>query len=143
MIQVTSRERRLKDLKFMVAAKILDEISGLYSRYEKAIGELVVNGYDADANVAEIEVDRHRITIRDNGSGMDEQDIREAYMFLGTGQKRATRRTPIYHRLPIGNKGLGKLAGLGIAKRMEVRSVKDGRGYAFAVDRDELNAGSG
>ena len=32
-------------------------------------------------------------------------------MFLGSGQKRATTRTPVFHRLPIGDKGIGKLAG--------------------------------
>ena len=143
MIQVTSRERRLKDLKFMVAAKILDEISGLYSRYEKAIAELVVNGYDADANSVVIDTGRERIVISDNGSGMDEQDIREVYMFLASGQKRVVRRTPIYHRLPIGSKGIGKLAGLGIARRMEVRTTKNARGYSFAVDLDELKGGRG
>jgi hypothetical protein len=150
---------RLHDLKFTVATRMLDHISGgMYSKYPKAISELVVNGYDADANYVTVDIKagsglipeeklaravfgdkwEGKIVIQDNGEGMDEQDIREGYMFLGSAQKRATARTPIYHRLPIGNKGIGKLAGFGIAKRMEIRTVKNGKAFEFCLDRDEL-----
>lgn len=133
--------RKLRDLKFTVATRMLDHMSlSMYSKYPKAIGELVVNGYDADANYASVSIQstKDKIVIEDNGEGMDEQDIREAYMFLGSGQKRATARTAIYHRLPIGNKGIGKLAGFGIARRIEVKTIKNDKSYEFCVDRDEL-----
>lgn len=136
-----SEARRLRDLKFVVATRMLDHIGvSMYSKYPKAIGEIVVNGYDADANYISVDIrpGQDEIVIEDNGEGMDEQGIREGYMFLGSGQKRAVTRTPIYHRLPIGNKGIGKLAGFGIAKRIEVRTVKDGKAFEFCLDRDEL-----
>jgi hypothetical protein len=136
-----SNGRRLRDLKFVVATQMLDHIGvSMYSKYPKAIGELVVNGYDADANyvVVDIRPNEDRITIEDNGEGMNERDIREGYMFLGSGQKRAIARTPIYHRLPIGNKGIGKLAGFGIARRIEVKTIKDVTALEFCLDRDEL-----
>jgi len=135
------KTRRLRDLKFIVATRMLDHIGvSMYSRYQKAIGELVVNGYDADANyvVVNVKTGEDKITIEDNGDGMNEQDIREGYMFLGSGQKRATKRTRVFHRLPIGNKGIGKLAGFGIARRMEVKTVKDGKALEFCLDRQEL-----
>jgi hypothetical protein len=151
--------QRLRDLKFTVATRMLDHISvSMYSKYPKAIGELVVNGYDADANYVTVDIKaggglapeeklmravlgnkgRDKIVIQDNGEGMDEQDIREGYMFLGSEQKRAAKQTPIFHRLPIGNKGIGKLAGFGIAKRIEVRTVKNNEAFEFFIDRDEL-----
>ena len=150
---------RLRDLKFTVATRMLDHIGvSMYSKYPKAIGEIVVNGYDADANYVTVDIKageglvpeeklmravfgdngKDKIVIQDNGEGMDEQDIREAYMFLGSGQKRAITRTPVFHRLPIGNKGIGKLAGFGIAKRIEIRTVKNGKAFEFCLDRDEL-----
>lgn len=112
----------------------------MYSKYPKAIGELVVNGYDADANYVTVNIkpNEDKIIIEDNGEGMDELDIREGYMFLGSGQKRAISRTAIYHRLPIGNKGIGKLAGFGIAKRIEVKTTKNGKSFEFYMDREEL-----
>jgi len=136
-----SNGRRLRDLKFVVAAQMLDHIGvSMYSKYPKAIGELVVNGYDADANYVFVDIrpNEDRITIEDNGEGMDERDIREGYMFLGSGQKRAIARTAIYHRLPIGNKGIGKLAGFGIARRIEVKTIKNGKALEFYLDRDDL-----
>lgn len=133
--------RRLRDLKFVVATQMLDHIGvSMYSKYPKAIGELVVNGYDADANhvFVDIRPSEDIITIEDNGEGMNERDIREGYMFLGSGQKRSISRTPIYHRLPIGNKGIGKLAGFGIARRIEIKTVKEGKALEYCLDRDEL-----
>ncbi|MDD5339259.1 MAG: ATP-binding protein [Dehalococcoidales bacterium] len=135
--------QRLRDLKFVVATRMLDHMSiSMYSKYPKAIGELVVNGYDADANYVNviIQPNKDTIIIEDNGEGMDENAIRQAYMFLGSAQKRVTARTPIYHRLPIGNKGIGKLAGFGIAKRIELKTTKDEKTYEFCMDRDNLEA---
>jgi len=135
------KSHKLRDLKFITATRMLDHMSlAMYSKYPKAVGELAVNGYDADANYVSINIQpaQDKIVIQDNGEGMDEHNIREGYMFLGSAQKRATARTPIYHRLPIGNKGIGKLAGFGIAKRIEVRTVKNGKAFEFCLDRDEL-----
>jgi hypothetical protein len=150
---------RLRDLKFTVATRMLDHIGvSMYSKYPKAIGELVVNGYDADANYVTVDIragsglapeekliravlgdkGKEKIVIQDNGEGMDEQDIREGYMFLGSEQKRVTKQTPVFHRLPIGNKGIGKLAGFGIAKRIEIKTVKNDKAFEFCLDRDEL-----
>lgn len=140
-VDKNKKGRKLRDLKFTVATRMLDHIGvSMYSKYPKAIGELVVNGYDADANYVCVNIQPMKdiIVIEDNGEGMSEKDIREAYMFLGSGQKRATSRTTVYHRLPIGNKGIGKLAGFGIARRIEVKTVKNEKSFEFCIDRDEL-----
>lgn len=158
MKEHNSSSHRLRDLKFITATRMLDHIGvSMYSKFPKAIAELVVNGYDADATYVTVNIKRapkrkrgastpdmfdsnieNIITIEDNGEGMNEQDIREGYMFLGSGQKRIVKRTPLLHRLPIGNKGIGKLAGFGIAKRIEVKTIKDGTGYEFVLDRDSF-----
>jgi len=135
------QQQALKPLRWRVATRMLDHVGiSMYSQYPKAIAELVVNEYDADANHVTVDIEPDTVTISGNGSGMDEKDIREGYMFLGSAQKRAVKRTPIYHRLPIGNKGIGKLAGLGMANRMEVRTIKGGMGHVFHIDRAALDA---
>ena len=61
---------RLRDLKFITATRMLDHIGlSMYSKYSKAVSELVVNGYDADANyvVVSIRPDKNTIVIEDNG----------------------------------------------------------------------------
>lgn len=66
---------------------------------------------------------------------MSEEDIKERYLFIGydrriTGQKTAKGRDI------IGNKGIGKLAGFGISKKIRVVTVKDKVQSEFELDRD-------
>jgi hypothetical protein len=132
--------KRLEPLTFGVAAKMIDHIGlAMYNKFTKAISELVVNGYDADATKVDVDIKANRITITDNGSGMDERGIREEYMMLASNHKRNARKTPKFGRLPIGNKGIGKLAGLGIAKSMRVITIKDSRRYEYPIDLENID----
>jgi len=134
-----NNQQKLKPLKLVPVPRLLDHIGlAMYSKFTKAVGELVVNGYDADATRVDVEVKSNEVVIKDNGSGMDEQGIREGYMLLGADVKRVEKRTKKFGRLPIGNKGIGKLAGLGIANKMEIITVKEGKEYSFSIDREEL-----
>jgi len=136
---MSDNQQRLNPLKFVPVPRLLDHIGlAMYSKFTKAIGELVVNGYDADATRVDVEVKSNEVVIKDNGSGMDEQGIREGYMLLGADVKRVEKRTKKFSRLPIGNKGIGKLAGLGIANKMEIITVKNGKEFSFSIDREEL-----
>jgi hypothetical protein len=128
-------------LKFRTSTNLLDLLGvNMYSSVPKAISELVVNGYDADANYVVVTSYPDRIVVEDNGDAMDEQSIREQYMFLGSRHKRRQPMTPRFHRAPIGAKGIGKLAGLGIAKRIEIETWRDGMSYAWTIDRDEMES---
>jgi len=134
-----ARATTLRPIKFRPVPRLLDHIGlAMYSNFNKAIAELVVNGYDADATHVAVKIDAKEIIIRDDGAGMNEDDIRNSYMMLGSDQKRNLKRTPRFNRLPIGNKGIGKLAGLGIARRISVTTTKDGVTLAYDIDRDEL-----
>jgi len=136
---MSDNQQKLKPLKLVPVPRLLDHIGlAMYSKFTKAIGELVVNGYDADATRVDVDINSNEVIIKDNGSGMDEQNIRDNYMLLGADTKRVEKRTKKFGRLPIGNKGIGKLAGLGIANKMEIISVKDSKEYSFSIDRGEL-----
>jgi len=112
-------------LKFRTSTNILDLLGvQMYSSVPKAISELVVNGYDADATYVTVTSGSTEIVVEDNGEAMDEEAIRTQYMFLGSRHKRNQPFTARLHRRPIGAKGIGKLAGLGIARRM--RSSRGG-----------------
>jgi hypothetical protein len=134
-----ARATNLVPIKFRPVPRLLDHIGlAMYSNFNKAIAELVVNGYDADATHVAVEIGANEISIRDDGAGMNEDDIRNSYMMLGSDQKRSIKRTPRFDRLPIGNKGIGKLAGLGIARRISVTTTKGGVTLGYDIDRDEL-----
>jgi len=134
-----NNQQKLKPLKLVPVPRLLDHIGlAMYSKFTKAIGELVVNGYDADATRVDVDIKSDEISIKDDGSGMDESGIRDGYMLLGADTKRKTKKTLKFGRLPIGNKGIGKLAGLGIANKISVTTIKDDKEYSFSIDREEL-----
>jgi hypothetical protein len=130
---------KVRQVRFKVSTRLLDHLGlNMYSSVPKAISEVVVNGYDADASLVTVTSSERSIVVEDNGGGMATQSIEEQFLILASDHKRRTGRTPIYHRDPIGAKGIGKLAGLGIAKRIEVETWRDGVVSSFAIDRDEM-----
>jgi hypothetical protein len=132
--QITERQVR-----FRVSTKLLDHLGlNLYSSAPKAISEVVVNGFDADASLVTVRSSETSIVVEDNGAGMDAEAIDGQFLILASGHKRRAGRTPIFHRDPIGAKGIGKLAGLGIARRIDVETWRDGIVSSFAIDREEM-----
>lgn len=85
-----------------------------------AVFELVKNAYDADATVCNVTLEypedpqNASITILDDGCGMDEETIRNAWMTIATDfratQRMENKRSPKFHRFPLGEKGLGRLS---------------------------------
>ncbi len=131
---------KLKPLKFISVTRLLDHLGiATYNKYTKSLKELVANGYDADATRIMIWLDKNKILICDNGTGMNEKEIREGYMMIGSGHKRNIQKTILFKRLPIGNKGIGKLAGFGISRIMNVTTIKDGIKYSFEMDKKEMD----
>lgn len=129
---------------FKAITRLLDNIGlAMYSSVPRAIGELVANSYDADAEIVRITIPKEfgpdsGIIIEDNGIGMTRKQIDEEYMVLGLDRRKKRRRTP-KGRLPIGNKGIGKLAGLGIAEVMFVETVHDGIKCSFEIDKSKMD----
>lgn len=84
-----------------------------------AVFELVKNAYDADASevVVRLELasaEAPMITVTDDGEGMSLETLRSVWLVPGDEHRRRQRlnneRSPRYHRLPLGEKGLGRFA---------------------------------
>lgn len=84
-----------------------------------AVFELVKNGYDADANEVVVQLDLSRgkkptITVIDDGEGMTLDVLRSVWLVPGDDhrqkQRQADQRSRKHHRLPLGEKGLGRFA---------------------------------
>ena len=82
-----------------------------------AVFELVKNSYDADAESVTVElnlgIETPSIVVWDHaGIGMSHDDIIEKWMEIGTQSKRGENkvRTEKFHRMPLGEKGVGRLA---------------------------------
>ncbi len=94
---------------------------------EQGIIELVKNSYDADATgccveLSQVLVPGGTIAIEDNGNGMDETDLLDGFLLIGRSRKSPGQRTSRLQRLPVGDKGLGRLAALRLGTRVIVRS---------------------
>ena len=84
-----------------------------------AVFELVKNAYDADASHVTVRMDLEppigpMITVRDDGTGMTLDELRSVWLVPGDDHRKQQRtshkRTPKHHRLPLGEKGLGRFA---------------------------------
>ena len=120
----------------------------MYSTLPPVIGELVANGWDANATRVNIHIpeepiapDDSEIVIEDNGIGMSDEDIRRKYMVVGRDRRDddGSDLTPFPHyRRVMGRKGIGKFSAFGIAREIDVESAKDGEVSHFAISYDEL-----
>ena len=84
-----------------------------------AVFELVKNAYDADANEIVVCLDLESaqgsaIIVTDDGEGMTLDVLRSVWLVPGDDhrqkQRLSDRKTPKHHRLPLGEKGLGRFA---------------------------------
>jgi len=84
-----------------------------------------------------------RIVIEDSGHGMSRDDLKDKFLVAGRRRRKeepgSGGRSP-EGRLLMGRKGLGKLAGFGVGKKIEVVSRKAGEAHAtrIVLEYDEL-----
>ncbi|WP_199136046.1 ATP-binding protein [Delftia sp. ASV31] len=111
-----------------------------------AIFELVKNGYDADANKVTVTlkldegIDSY-VSVQDDGHGMGAESIEDGWLFIGHSYKRFARltRSPKYERLPLGEKGVGRLAAFKLGRQLLLITRKeDEPEYEVRLDLDEL-----
>ena len=58
----------------------------LYAESIELLRELINNAYDADASEVRVEIHPDKIAVRDNGSGMDEDGLKQ-YFVIGSDEK--------------------------------------------------------
>ena len=91
----------------------------LYTESVELLRELVNNAYDADAIDVHVEITSEKITIQDNGMGMDLDGLKQ-YFIIGSDEKIIRSRSPKFGRVRIGQFGIGKFASLAAAACFEV-----------------------
>jgi signal transduction histidine kinase len=105
---------------------------------DQGIIELVKNSYDADATECTVELVNTNamggsLIISDNGVGMDISAISEGWLVLGRSKK-ATREPTSLGRLPVGDKGLGRLAALRQGSQVHLKTrPKNEPGFEYSL----------
>ncbi|MDD3280312.1 MAG: sensor histidine kinase [Bacteroidales bacterium] len=102
-----------------------------------AVFELVKNSFDANATKVEVifennyEEKNARIIIRDNGKGMNYDDLRNKWLFVAYSAKRTGKENDDYRdkikpqRVFAGAKGVGRFSCDRLGKQLNMISIKD------------------
>lgn len=131
---------------FRISAAVVKQLGDeLVSDELTAIMELVKNSYDADADWVKITINTKEalndpdlqfkgrpgyIIIEDNGTGMDQYDILNKWLFISISHKREMKlkgETTTKGRTPLGDKGLGRLSTQRLGNILEMFTGKAGQ----------------
>ncbi len=111
----------------------------LYQSPLKAIEELVVNAYDADATECRVYVplpsdtQKNFVVVFDNGIGMNQDGLMDLWQ-IGQSNKRNQDIESRRKRKQIGKFGIGKLAACAIANQLTYVSKNDGQILSVTVN---------
>lgn len=112
--------------KFEFSLETLNHLGrGLYRSFATVIAEAISNSWDAEATHVLVTIQKGKLTIEDNGKGMNDDDFR--YKFLKVGYSRRKDPGNKSKRIVIGRKGIGKLAMLSISNKVTILSRKEGK----------------
>lgn len=117
----------------------------MYGGPVQSVAELVANAWDADAPSVSIAIPENltaegaEIVVKDTGKGMSFEEINQCYLYIGYERRQRGERTP-GGRLVMGRKGIGKLAGFGIAEDIVIRSVQNKHVVQFDLNYTELKS---
>ena len=123
----------------------------LYSSALKAIEELVVNSYDANAkncavfvpNLSGIFSEQNKIVVFDDGEGMDIEGLTNLWQ-IGRSNKREEEISKRSDRKLIGKFGIGKLATYSVANEITYISKSSGKVNSVSLDYNSFSSsGSG
>lgn len=115
-----------------------------------AVFELVKNAYDADARTvtARFELDGSdgpQLSVTDDGEGMSLKTLMGVWLVPGhdhrSKQRASLVRSPKYHRLPLGEKGVGRFAVHKLGDKITVVTrAKKSRECVIAIDWTKLTS---
>lgn len=122
----------------------------MYKRRDVALAELVANAWDAGATEVSISVPTAsdyqaatgEVSVTDNGSGMSPDQVDDEYLVIGRNRRAEGQAAPKSRRV-MGRKGVGKLAGFGLGRKMHVSTWQHGTVTSIELDGQKLKADGG
>jgi len=114
---------------FNISLSVLNHLGrNLYRNFITVIGEAISNSWDADASNVWINIDREArsMFIIDDGSGMTSDDFQNKFLKIGYSKRKPDKNTTDKGRPYIGRKGIGKLALLSCAQKVQIASKANG-----------------
>lgn len=120
----------------------------MYTSLPAVVSEYVANAWDAWATEVDISIPEdevmnkdYEIVIEDNGDGMTLEEVDNNFLVVGRPKRQyedATKDRDGETRPMMGRKGIGKLAGFGVAGVVQVETRKNGEFVRFELNYDEM-----
>ena len=139
-----------RQLTLRYSGRIIDHLGlQMYQSPVAAVAELVANAWDADAENVDIELpssidETSEIVVRDDGNGMTFDECQHRFLNVGYARRgqNAAEFSTIKNRRILGRKGIGKFAGFGIAKivQIETNYRNTGESTIFEMDISKLRS---
>ena len=113
-------------VRFSVDSGIINRLGNeLVGKRETAVGELVKNAYDADAEEVNLIFERAwtpggTLRIEDTGNGMTREQLINGFMRLSSASKVKEPYSPVYHRARAGKKGIGRFAAQRLGNKLTI-----------------------
>lgn len=128
--------------------RILDHLGlQMYQSPVAAIAELVSNAWDADAKSVDIHVPETlgitdpKFVIHDSGVGMTKHECQTRYLNVGYNRRGKNPEAFTDGQRPVlGRKGIGKFAGFGVARNVQVETISRSTGELtkFTLNFEDL-----
>lgn len=121
---------------FNISLSVLNHLGrNLYRSFVTVLGEAISNAWDADAKNVWIYIDKknYNFVIKDDGIGMSENDFQNKFLKVGYSKRKDGEITSAGGRPYIGRKGIGKLALLSCAEKINVISKLNGSEYVGGI----------
>lgn len=150
-IEMTNQIVIQKNPHFKTRARLLYQLGEQLIKSESiALLELVKNSYDADAPNCNVQINKPEnknlgsIIIEDTGCGMNYEIIEHSWLEVGTDYKAEKKvngyKTPKFHRIPLGEKGIGRFGVHRLGRKIELISrMKDSKECVLNIDWDKID----
>jgi len=137
-----------KKLRLSFHGRIIDSLGiQMYQSPVAAVAELIANAWDADATAVSVTVPSDtgpdaEIVVKDNGKGMTFGDCQDRYLNVGLNRRVNDGDRTAGGRPVLGRKGIGKFAGFGIARVVQIETVSSetGERTVFSLDLQKLRS---
>ncbi len=132
---------------FSISPRVLSHLGeDLIKNESIALLELVKNSYDACSTKCSINFvtqngELNKIIIQDDGFGMSKETIENVYLTIGTDFKFKNIEPNVCGRIPLGEKGIGRLGIHKLGNKIHLHSrAKNAKEVSLFIDWNELSS---
>jgi signal transduction histidine kinase len=132
---------------FIVTSRVISHLGESLIKNESiALLELVKNSYDANARHCRVDFtyrgsELSQIRVEDDGVGMSLDTVQNVWLVIGTDNKKQQLQKPTIGRLPLGEKGIGRLGVHKLGKTITMYTkTREGKEVQVSIDWTKLSA---